>query len=692
MAAGHQEIGDRRQAVLIRLRSDQLSRQGLGSDIEQCPDEEACAGETLFLRRVGVGRDAEIEQLHAARIRIIHQVVRLQVAMNDAHLVGRLDRFADLGDDFRDFIERKRAAPLRVFLEELTLGPLDGEEVHSRCAFADLQRADDIRMLHALAVSSLAKESRDGGLVATEFLAKDLHGDGAVRRVLGAKHGRRSTFADFAFKGVARDSLPDQILSRHGANLTAVKTGGKQHMCSSLKGPAALIVRWIGAALLAACSSPAVNPAPPAAPVTLAEAAVPENVDLYRAAGFIVGTGGIPFVGLVRYAATEFPDSTIVVVALSVPPRSLSFVRAGDRYAAFYTMRLDVLRGDAIVRSERPAGEVRVASFAETTRGDEGILFQRTLRAAPGTYALRVTAQDSLGTGTGTATMTIVVPPLREGSVAPMVPVFMADPRKSRGAPLTMIVNPRATARYGRDSTLELYVESYGVSAADTLMIVARGGTDDELLMADTLPLTTSGAVRAGSVRLPVYRLGLGPLRLYLSSLKDVVVDSLTGVVNLGVDLPVNSVSELIESMRYFTSETDVQRMRAASPGARPAQWSALVRRTDPNTATPDNEALLEYARRLRVAERLYKQGTRHGWQTDRGAAVAALGEPDYMTQPQPADTIGTAKVVTWEYRRHRLFLVFNDADGPGMWRFTPSSAELFRNLIAAAGPCVGCR
>src|SRR5205085_6856772 len=104
-------------------------------------------------------------------------------------------------------------------------------------------------------------------------------------------------------------------------------------------------------------------------------------------AGFIVGAGAIPFVGTVGYAATEFLDSTAVIVALSVPPRSLSFVRAGDRYAAFYAMRIDLLRGDGIVRSERPTGEVRVASFAETTRGDEGVIFQRTIRVPPGTYS-----------------------------------------------------------------------------------------------------------------------------------------------------------------------------------------------------------------------------------------------------------------------------------------------------------------
>jgi GWxTD domain-containing protein len=355
-------------------------------------------------------------------------------------------------------------------------------------------------------------------------------------------------------------------------------------------------------------------------------------------------------------------------------------------------MRIDMLRGDAIVRSDRSTGEVRVASFAETTRGEEGIIFQRIIRSAPGTYALRVSAQDSLGSGTGTSNGMINVPAMREGSVASIIPVFMAEPREARNAALTIVPNPRATARYGRDSVLEFYLESYGATAPDTLVVSARHEGSDDLLAADTVVARRNAPVRSGSASLPVYKLDLGSFRIAVSRSDGTQLDTLTGVVNLGVDMPVTTTQELVESLRYFASDADLQRLRAASPAARPALWAALVRRTDPNASTPDNEALLEYARRLRVAERLYGRGDRHGWQTDRGAAVAALGEPDYMTQPQPADSLGSSKVVTWEYRRHRLFLVFTDVNGPDSWRLTTFSAGEFRALLALAGPCVGCR
>lgn len=445
-------------------------------------------------------------------------------------------------------------------------------------------------------------------------------------------------------------------------------------------------------ALGAACSPTAVVPAPVPVPVTLAEMVAPPTVNLYRADGFLVGDGSIPFVGIVRFAATEFLDSTAVVIALSIPPRSLSFVRAGDRYAAFYAVRIDLLVGETITRSERPSGELRVASFAETNRGDEGAIFQRSIRVAPGAYTVRLTAYDSLGTGSGTATTAITVPVMSDGAVAPVIPIFTAEPRKTRDGALTIVSNPKATVRYGRDSVLQLYVEAYGASAPDTLLLTARGDSSDLPLFVDTLVLPTGGAVRAAQAAMPVARLGLGRNRITASRTSGTEIGTFKSVVTLGVDLPIGSTEQLPDALRYFATASELQGLRAASIDTRPSQWAALLRRTDPNPTTPDNEALVEYARRLRIAHALYRDGETPGWQTDRGAVIAALGEPNSMSEPLPADTVGIARVMSWDYRRYRLYLVFTDAGSPGRWKLSSISETDFRTALAVAGPCVGCR
>ena len=57
----------------------------------------------------------------------------------------------------------QRPLSLGVLLEDLAGSPLDGEEVKTGTGFADLDRPNHVRMLHALAVLGFAKKPRDRG-------------------------------------------------------------------------------------------------------------------------------------------------------------------------------------------------------------------------------------------------------------------------------------------------------------------------------------------------------------------------------------------------------------------------------------------------------------------------------------------------------------------------------------------------
>jgi hypothetical protein len=72
--------------------------------------------------------------------------------------------------------------------------------VHARAGFADLDRANDVRVLDALAVARFAKEARYGCPVLSQFLAKYFDRDGAVVGMLRSKNGGSSAFSDFALQ------------------------------------------------------------------------------------------------------------------------------------------------------------------------------------------------------------------------------------------------------------------------------------------------------------------------------------------------------------------------------------------------------------------------------------------------------------------------------------------------------------
>src|SRR3954464_3994289 len=107
----------------------------------------------------------------------------------------------------------------------------------------------------------------------------------------------------------------------------------------------ALLFISASVAIVAACSAAAIQPAPAPVAATPEERTSIESVEPYRRSGFLVGDSTVPFVGMIRYFGTETTDTALMLVALSIPPRALSFTRAGDRYTAYYGVRLEVRDG-----------------------------------------------------------------------------------------------------------------------------------------------------------------------------------------------------------------------------------------------------------------------------------------------------------------------------------------------------------
>ena len=129
---------------------------------------------------------------------------------------------------------------------------------------------------------------------------------------------------------------------------------------------------------------------PAGAPVLAGIAVGSEMQRLYRSMGLLAGAGSIPFVASVSFLRSPTSDSTLTLVAMSLPSRALGFAREGDRYAASYTVRLELRQGMSVVKQIESKETVRVPTFRETSRTDESIIWQQYLRLAPGRYALAI--------------------------------------------------------------------------------------------------------------------------------------------------------------------------------------------------------------------------------------------------------------------------------------------------------------
>lgn len=397
---------------------------------------------------------------------------------------------------------------------------------------------------------------------------------------------------------------------------------------------------------------------------------------LYRQMGMIARGLPFPLVGRVGYLAATTPDTTHVVLGLSFAPTSLSFSREADnRYRAAYAVGITVERNGMRVASVETNETVVVSSYRETSRTDESLLHQEILDLPPGTYTMTVAVRDVASQRGIEETVEMSVPRYGTNILSTPIPIIQVLPRLSRDSLPFILVHPRATAVFGRDSVLPLYVESYGGSD-DALLLLARNERG-RVLWSDAVTVQQMQGLSAGVVEVPITRLGIGVSQLSLVRESGRDTSSVYVFVGFGDDLPVARFDDMLLFLRYFATQSRLDRLRDAAEEDRPAAWAQFMAETDSQPKTSVHEDLRNYfARLVRANSRFPEEGV-PGWMSDRGKVFIVLGEPDQVVEPTFTDYSRNRQQV-WEYRGMGLQLVFYDQTGTGRWRLTQNSEVRF--------------
>jgi GWxTD domain-containing protein len=409
---------------------------------------------------------------------------------------------------------------------------------------------------------------------------------------------------------------------------------------------------------------------------------VPELFDptgLYRRLGFLASGPPVSWVGGLRYLATDAPDTTLVVFAVSLSNSALSFRRAGDAFEARYTPEISLRREGRILERVGSEEQVRVATREEARRADESIVYQQLLRLAPGTYELVVAVRDEATGAAGRVEREITIPRIERSGLAPLIPVYQAAGRASLDEPPPILLNPRATVPFGLD-TLWLYLEAYGAQPQARAHLTLLDATGDSVLGRDA-ELTDAGS-------LAWVILALSPEDLPVGEVQAVVaVDGVPGttrlraLVSFSDQWAITNFDEILSLLRFFGQDRAIAEMRAAAPADRSALWRAFWKATDPNPITPQNESLELYFRRVQEANERFREAGEPGWMTDRGEVFIGLGPPDEVFDSS-SDLQGPARFIRWSYVGERLTLDFVDDTGFGRFRLTPASRAEFQRVL----------
>ncbi|MGH7509053.1 MAG: GWxTD domain-containing protein [Gemmatimonadales bacterium] len=394
----------------------------------------------------------------------------------------------------------------------------------------------------------------------------------------------------------------------------------------------------------------------------------------YQRLGRLAAAEPLPFVGTVAFAAGP-GDSVIAVVGLSLENRALAFQREGNVFVARYRVSLSFQReGERPVELTRDE-IVRVPTFQETLRADESILFQQILRLTTGTYKVTVTVRDAGSTAESHAEGEYTAPVFRPGTTSAPILAYQATGRGDRGDPLSLVLNSRGAVGYGAD-TLLAYVEGYDFQEA---AMVPFEVLDDQqsVVYSDSLRFRGGRPVESQVIRLAPDSISLGELKVVVGA--GAMARSVSALVSFSQAWVITNFDEMLDLLRYFGYDARVSAMRRTPAAERSRLWREFYADTDPNGATPENEALNQYFVRINAANSRFTDEGVSGWRTDRGEVFINLGPPDETIETSPGRS---GRVVRWTYITHRLALFFQDETGFGRLRLTPGSRAEFERTL----------
>ena len=396
----------------------------------------------------------------------------------------------------------------------------------------------------------------------------------------------------------------------------------------------------------------------------------------YQRLGRLAADQPLPFVGTVAFAAGA-ADSVIGIFGLSLENRALAFQREGNVFVARYRVSLSFKREG--VPSVDVAREeiVRVPTFQETQRADESILFQQILRLTPGTYHVSATVRDVGSTSESHAQADFTAPSFTAGTTSSPILAYQATGRGTLTDPLNIVLNPRGSVGYGSD-TLLAYIEGYDFAKPTTVPFKVVD-EQQNVVHQNELHFRGGHPVESQVVRLSPDSVALGALTLIVGEGEtERKVSALVSFTNAWV---VTNFDEMLDLLRYFGHDEEVNAMRKAPESERARRWREFYTATDPNTGTPENEALNTYFTRISQANQRFNDEGVAGWRTDRGEVYVNLGPPDEVVENTPGTTAN--RIVRWSYINLRLELFFRDESGFGRLRLLPASRADYERTLA---------
>jgi GWxTD domain-containing protein len=407
--------------------------------------------------------------------------------------------------------------------------------------------------------------------------------------------------------------------------------------------------------------------------------------DFRGRAGVLESQDGITFLSSL-FPFEGHGDSLLLVLATQVENQAFLFVKEESRMRADLEFSV-YLRNEAsaFVFSRTWAESLRVETEKEAISARKSI-FQTELSSPPGNLYLSHELTDKNTGSTGIVGPSIL---LLQGFTGSEGKVALSGPHpyyaKSEGSGGIEIASGsrlheillNAGKSYGY--TLEpvgFYFEIYRPDTGSVAPIAVRtwsrfgdgGWKEGPVLEGNVTSGTSSFTVDLQAASLEI---GEGVFKVEVQDAAGSLVacDSTRFFVSLTEEWILSDYDDAITYLDYILTSREKKRFKEARGEERRTLWREFWKERDPIPATPQNERLIEYFRRIQVANARFASHILEGWKTDMGKVYVLLGPPAEVYLTERAQIL--EKVEIWLYDQSlgfQLTLYFTDRGHTGLY------------------------
>jgi GWxTD domain-containing protein len=107
----------------------------------------------------------------------------------------------------------------------------------------------------------------------------------------------------------------------------------------------------------------------------------------------------------------------------------------------------------------------------------------------------------------------------------------------------------------------------------------------------------------------------------------------------------------------------------------------------DPDPSTDENEFKIDYYDRIEQANKLFRDGGKHGWKSDRGRVYILLGPPEHRRY-NPGEINSSVSARYWYNYPHEVWyygfypILFIDRNENGTFQLLPSSGQVLSRIL----------